>query len=66
MKYFLIAALIPVCALAQTPPTLPLKDLGLIPTIKVYPKPEVKEQKAIVPAQAASAVTVTPATPIKK
>lgn len=51
---FLITLIASGASFAQS---LPLKDLGLIPTIKVYPSPEVKEQKKAIPAVAASAAS---------
>lgn len=51
---FLITILASSSVLAQS---LPLKDLGLIPTIKVFPSPEVKKQTAVVAAQPASSAS---------
>jgi len=62
-KYLLIVVLIPICVFAQS---IPLKDLGLTPTIKVHPTPKIKEQKAAMPVQAASAASAVPITLIKK
>jgi hypothetical protein len=61
-KSLLLLSLFTTAAFAQS---LPLKDLGLTPTIKVIPSPEVKKQAAPASAVAASAVVVIPAKPVK-